>query len=72
MNAKHSQKASLKQKAIHELEELAWIFLYLAFFLCALATYRMLLLNRFNVSYFTYGSALSHSHRRICTPWQEA
>jgi hypothetical protein len=58
MNAENSQNASLKQKAIHEFEEFGWIFLYLAFFFCALATYSTLLLNRFDVSYFTYGSAL--------------
>ena len=32
--------------------------LYLALFFCALATYSMLLLKEFNVSYFTYGFAL--------------
>jgi hypothetical protein len=58
MNADSSQRAGLKQKAIHEFEEFVEIFLYLAFFFCALATYSMFLLNRFNVSYFTYGSAL--------------
>jgi hypothetical protein len=58
MNAETSQRAGLKQKAIHELEEFAEIFLYLAFFFCALTTYSMLLLNEFNVSYFKYGFAL--------------
>lgn len=58
MSAEHFQKASLKQKAIHEFEEFAGIFLYLAFFFCALATYSALLLNKFQISYFTYGSAL--------------
>jgi hypothetical protein len=54
-NSKH---ARLKQKAKHEFEELAAVFLYLAFFFCALATYNMLLLNKFHISYFTYGTAL--------------
>jgi hypothetical protein len=58
MNAENSEKVSLKQKAAHELVQFAAIFLYLAFFFCALATYSMLLLNEFNVSYFTYGFAL--------------
>ena len=58
MNAEISQRTSLKQKATHELEEFGAIFLYLAFFFCALTTYSMLLLNEFNVSYFKYGFAL--------------
>jgi hypothetical protein len=58
MNAENSQRPGLKQKAIHEFEEFAGIFLYLAFFFCALATYSMLLLDKFHVSYFTYGFAL--------------
>jgi len=32
--------------------------LYLAFFFCAVATYSMILLDKFHVSYFTYGAAL--------------
>jgi hypothetical protein len=58
MNAERSQKGGLKQKAVHEFQEFAGIFLYLAFFFCALATYSSILLERFNVSYFAYGSAL--------------
>ncbi|HKM91539.1 MAG TPA: hypothetical protein VJX29_13070 [Candidatus Acidoferrales bacterium] len=58
MNAGHSQGPNLKRKAAHEFQELAAIFLYLAFFFCALATYSMLLLDRFHISYFTYGAAL--------------
>jgi hypothetical protein len=52
------QKTSLKQKAVREMVEMAVIFLYLAFFFCAIATYSLLLLNRFQISYFTYGAAL--------------
>lgn len=58
MSDEHSQKSGLKQKAVHEFEEFTGIFLYLAFFFCALTTYSMLLLNKSNVSYFTYGAAL--------------
>src|SRR5260370_2443889 len=58
MNTENAQGATLKQKAMHELAQLVAIFLYLAFFFCALATYSMLLLKEFNVSYFTYGFAL--------------
>ena len=58
MNAPNPQKTSLKQKAAHEFREIATLFLYLAFFFCALATYSMLLFGRFHISYFAYGAAL--------------
>jgi hypothetical protein len=58
MSDENSHKASLKQKAFHEFQEMAIIFLYLGFFFCAIATYSMLLLNKFEISYFTYGAAL--------------
>jgi hypothetical protein len=58
MNTENAQAVTLKQKATHELVQLVAVFLYLAFFFCALATYSMLLLKEFNVSYFTYGFAL--------------
>jgi hypothetical protein len=58
MSAENSQKSSLKEKAAHEFEELLIIFVYLAFFFSALATYSMLLLEKFEISYFTYGAAL--------------
>jgi hypothetical protein len=58
MNAENSEKVSLRQKAAHELVQFVAIFLYLAFFFCALTTYSMLLLKEFNVAYFTYGFAL--------------
>jgi hypothetical protein len=58
MSAEISKGANVKQKAVHELEELVGIFLYLAFFFCAVATYSMLLLNEFHVSYFVFGTAL--------------
>jgi hypothetical protein len=58
MDADHSKRVELKEKAIHEFKEFTGIFLYLAFFFCALATYSLLLLNKFHVSYFVYGTAL--------------
>jgi hypothetical protein len=58
MSDERPQKTGLKQKVAHEFEDLAVIFLYLAFFFCAIATYSMLLLNKFEISYFTYGAAL--------------
>jgi hypothetical protein len=58
MHAENSHETSVKRKVAHEFEELAIITLYLAFFFCALATYSMLLLERFHISYFVYGTAL--------------
>jgi hypothetical protein len=58
MSTEISKNASVKQKAVHELEELIGIFLYLGFFFCAVTTYSMLLLNDFHVSYFSFGTAL--------------
>jgi hypothetical protein len=58
MSDENVQKTGLKQKVAHELEEFTMIFLYLAFFFCSIATYSMLLLNKFQISYFTYGAAL--------------
>jgi len=58
MSTEISKSTTLKQKAVHELEEFFGIFVYLAFFFCAVATYSMLLLNEFHVSYFTFGTAL--------------
>ena len=44
----------LKQKAIHEFKQFVAISIYLAFFFCAIATYKMLLLNEFQrISTFT-------------------
>ena len=48
----------LKHRAVHEFEEFGGIFVYLAFFFCALATHSMLLLKDFHVSYLTYSFAL--------------
>ena len=58
MSVEDSEKPSVKQKIKHEFEEFTAIFLYLAFFFCALSTYRTLLLNKYDISYFNYGAAL--------------
>jgi hypothetical protein len=52
------QKAELKEKAKHEAKELLYVFLYLAFFFCALATYSTLLLKEYEVPYWNYAFAL--------------
>jgi hypothetical protein len=58
MNVELSKKEILKQKAAHEFQEFAGIFLYLAFFFCAIATYSMVLLDKLHIPYFNYGAAL--------------
>src|SRR5450432_4204051 len=58
MPAENPEKSSLKQKAMHEFKEITIVFLYLAFFFCALSTYSMLLLQKYEISYFSYGTAL--------------
>src|SRR6516165_5385489 len=58
MSTETSKGAGLKQKAVHELHQFVAISLYLAFFFCAMVTYRMLLLNDFQNAYFNYGAAL--------------
>src|SRR3974377_1841856 len=45
MSSEHSKASVLKQKAIHELVEAIGISLYLAFFFCAIVTYRLILLH---------------------------
>ncbi|HEY4962676.1 MAG TPA: hypothetical protein VII29_17600 [Terriglobales bacterium] len=58
MSSESSASKTRKQKAKHELRELMIIFLYLAFFFCALVTYSMLLLNEYHVRYLNYAFAL--------------
>src|SRR5215471_15587689 len=55
MNSAHPDR---KQKIKHELREMLELFLYLAFFFCALAIYDMLLLKRYSVEYWTIAFAL--------------
>jgi hypothetical protein len=58
MSSENSGGQGLKQKTIHELWELAWIFLYLAFFFCSLELYSVLLLRDFHVKYLNFGFAV--------------
>jgi hypothetical protein len=55
MNSAHTD---LKKKVKHELREMFGLFLYLAFFFCALVTYNMLLLAEYNVEYWNFAFAL--------------
>jgi len=55
MNSAHPDR---KQKIEHELREMVVLFLYLAFFFCALTTYNMLLLNEYHVKYWNYAFAV--------------
>jgi hypothetical protein len=47
-----------KAKAAHEGTEFLVLFLYLAFFFCALAAYNMLLLRQYQIEYWTFSFAL--------------
>jgi len=49
---------SKKQKAKHELIEMLVLFLYLAFFFCALTFYDLLLLKQYHVKFWNFGFAL--------------
>ena len=54
MNSAHPRKERIK----HEALEMLWLFLYLAFFFCALVAYDTLLLKQFQVEYWNFGFAL--------------
>jgi len=58
MSSEHSKASVLKQKAIHELVEAVEISLYLAFFFCAIVTYRLILLHDFRDASVSYGFAV--------------
>ena len=58
MEKQETGKKNLKEKVLHEFEEVLILTAYLAFFFCALATYSMLLLDNLHISYFAYGTAL--------------
>ena len=58
MTNKDPTAPGFKQKAEHELKDFAWISLYLAFFFCALSTYTMLLLRKYEISYLNYTFAI--------------
>jgi hypothetical protein len=53
-----SEGLDRKQRAKHELWEMTWLFLYLAFFFCALNAYDMFLLKQYEIEYWNYGFAL--------------
>jgi len=55
MSSAHSDR---KQKIKHELWEMLWLFLYLAFFFCALVAYDLFLLKQYEVAYWNFGFAL--------------
>ena len=58
MTSKDPTAPGFKQKAEHELKDFAWISLYLAVFFCALSTYAMLLLKKYEISYLNYTFAI--------------
>ena len=58
MTSKDPSAPGLKQKAAHEMKDLLAISFYLAFFFCALETYSMLLLRKYDISYLNYSFAL--------------
>ena len=51
-------KEEVRRKFSHELKEVISVFLFLALFFSAFVTYRMLLLNEFDLWYYSYGTAL--------------
>jgi len=55
MKNAHAEKAGKKEKIVHELRQLAGIFLYLAFFFMVLRTYTHLILVEHRISYVAYG-----------------
>jgi hypothetical protein len=58
MTNKDPTAHGFKQKAVHELKDFAWISLYLGFFFCALSTYTMLLLRKYEIDYLNYTFAI--------------
>ena len=53
-----SKAHAIKQKTVHEFKDLVAISIYLAFFFCSLATYSMVLLKKYDVSYLSYSFAI--------------
>jgi hypothetical protein len=51
-------KEEVRRKLGHELKQVISVFLFLALFFSAFVTYRMLLLNEFDLWYYRYGAAL--------------
>jgi hypothetical protein len=55
MSSAHPER---RQKIKHELWEMTWLFLYLAFFFCALVAYDLFLLKEYEVDYWNFGFAV--------------
>ena len=53
-----SEGSNWKQTAKHELKEMLMLSSYLAFFFCAITTYNMFLLSRYEIDEWSYGFAL--------------
>ena len=58
MSSQNFKAAALRQKALHEFVDFVGIALYLAFFFCAVMTYRMILLHDFQDAWLNYSFAL--------------
>ena len=58
MTNKDPAKTGFKQKAAHELKDFVLISFYLAFFFCALTTYAMVLLRKYEINYLNYSLAI--------------
>jgi hypothetical protein len=58
MTSKDPSAPGFKQKAKQDLKDFLLISAYLAFFFCALTTYTMLLLKKYDVSYLNYSFAI--------------
>ena len=58
MTGKDPTAPSLKQKAVKDLKDFIWISLYLGFFFCALSTYGMVLLRKYEIDYLNYSFAI--------------
>jgi hypothetical protein len=58
MTGQDEKRTNLKEKVIHEMKRMVIIFLYLALFFCAFATYRGLVMKEVGISSFHYGFAL--------------
>jgi hypothetical protein len=57
MPGSDEKKAGWKERFFHEFYEFLAIFLFLALFFCAFATYRRILMREMGFSYFHYGFA---------------
>ena len=56
-----SPQSGWKEKLMHELKEMLVLSGYLAFFFCALTTYKMFLLNQYEIDDWSYGFALTNA-----------